>query len=66
MSDTLLRIKSVQQKTGLSRSTVYKLAKVGDFPSPIKLSERCSAWVAADVDQWIDSKIKAAKQNQQA
>ena len=45
--------------TGLSRSHTYALAQRGDFPKPIKLTGRSSAWVESEVLGWIDSRIKA-------
>jgi prophage regulatory protein len=58
---SLIRLPDVVRRTGLGRSQIYALAKVDKFPSPIKLSERCSAWIAAEVDAWIDQRITAAR-----
>lgn len=54
----LLKLKEVISTTGLSRSYVYELAKAGTFPQPLKLSERSSAWVESEVQQWIDERIQ--------
>jgi len=53
----LLKMPEVREKTGLSRSHLYSLAQSGDFPKPLKLSERSSAWVESEVQDWIDSRI---------
>jgi prophage regulatory protein len=53
----LLRLREVQTTTGLSRSAIYDLASRGQFPCPIKIGPRASAWVAAEVDAWIERKI---------
>jgi len=45
--------------TCLSRSHVYALAQQNNFPKPIKLSERSSAWVESEVLDWIDARIVA-------
>jgi prophage regulatory protein len=55
----LIRIKTVREMTGLSRSYVYALAYKGQFPQPVKLSERSSAWIESEVQAWIDSRIAA-------
>ncbi|WP_439825373.1 helix-turn-helix transcriptional regulator [Aeromonas caviae] len=47
------RIAAVTARTGVPRSSLYRLIKQGRFPSPIKLSERSSAWRSSDVDAWI-------------
>ena len=54
----LLKLKQVMSITGLSRSYVYELAKAGTFPQPLKLSERSSAWLESEVQQWINERIQ--------
>ena len=56
----LLRLPSVRRKTGLGRSTIYRLIAACQFPAPIKLSPSVSAWDAAAVDSWIASREAAA------
>jgi prophage regulatory protein len=53
----LLKMSEVRTKTGLSRSHLYALAQNGEFPKPVKLSERSSAWVESEVDGWIQERI---------
>lgn len=53
----LLRLREVQTTTALSRSAIYDLASRGQFPVPIKIGPRASAWVAAEIDAWIERKI---------
>lgn len=54
----LIRLREVMRKTGLSRSYVYALAQKGQFPKPVKLSERSSAWIESEVQNWIDERIQ--------
>lgn len=56
-AERLLRIGQVRELTGLTRSTVYRLAAAGRFPRPIKLSERASAWSEAAVRDWIRARV---------
>jgi prophage regulatory protein len=53
----LLRLPDVMRLTGLSRSTIYHLASTLDFPKPVKLGNRVSAWVACEVTEWIDCRV---------
>lgn len=53
----LERLPTVKARTGLSRSEIYRKVAAGDFPAPIKLGERASAWSAAEVDGWIADRI---------
>ena len=47
-----LRIKQVQDQTGLARSTIYKLMSEGDFPQPVKITPKSSAWVCTEINDW--------------
>lgn len=51
---TLLRIKEVSKLTGMSRSSIYEKAKRGDFPKPIKLGPKTSAWIKREIDRHIN------------
>lgn len=57
----LLRRPDVSRATGLGRSTIYRLVRLGRFPSPLKISDRASAWVESDVQAWIHERIAAAQ-----
>ncbi|WP_323908526.1 helix-turn-helix transcriptional regulator [Aeromonas caviae] len=56
---SLLRIKVVLARTGLSRSTMYAMIADGRFPAPVKLSVRCVAWPSDQVDAWVAERIAA-------
>jgi prophage regulatory protein len=48
-----LRCPKVLERTGLSKTHLYRLIQQGKFPAPHKLSERVSAWDAAAIDSWL-------------
>ncbi len=54
----IMRLPEVMHVTGLSRSSIYNLAKLNKFPSPIKLTERASGWESDSIFNWIKSRIK--------
>ena len=56
---SLERLPQVKARTGLSRSEIYRKVALGDFPSPIKLGERASAWPEHEVTAWIEARIAA-------
>jgi prophage regulatory protein len=60
----LKKLPEVRAITSLSRSHIYALIQKGEFPKPVKLSERSSAWVESEVQDWIDKKI--AERDQEA
>lgn len=54
---TLLRLPEVEKATGKRRSAIYAEIQAGNFPRPVKIGPRASAWVAAEVQTWIASRI---------
>lgn len=51
----ILRLHVVCNRTGLSRSTIYRMRNTGLFPKPVKLSFRSIGWKSEDIDAWINS-----------
>jgi prophage regulatory protein len=49
----ILRLKIVLERTGLSRSTLYRKIEHGTFPKQVRISERCIGWREADVERWL-------------
>ena len=58
MSDKLLRLPEVKNRTGLSRSTIYNRIADGTFPKSVSLGQRAVGWIEAEVDEWIKSRIE--------
>ncbi|WP_069301763.1 helix-turn-helix transcriptional regulator [Neptunicoccus sediminis] len=57
--DRILRQKEVMHLTGLSRSTIYRRIKSGEFPSQIKLTARLVGWRQSDLQRWLDTREDA-------
>ncbi len=53
------RLLTLKAKLGISGSHIWGMVKTGKFPKPIKLSENVTAWNAADVEAWAQSRIQA-------
>jgi prophage regulatory protein len=51
-----LRIRPVSEKTGLAASSIWRLARQGQFPAPVRLSPGCTAWFEHEIDEWLDAK----------
>ena len=58
---TILRRRQVEQRTGLSRSTLYQYIKDGFFPKPVPLGPRAVGWLESDVSDWITTRVKIAR-----
>lgn len=57
------RISQAAKRTGLSRSHLYDLSKRGEFPRIVKIGERASAVITAELDEWIRGKIASARRS---
>ena len=55
-----LRMPSVLRRTGLGRSTIYRLMSEHKFPSPVRLSGRAVGWRRADLDLWSAARPSAS------
>lgn len=55
-----IRIDKVLEKTGLSKTHLYRLIQRGDFPTPTSLSERVRVWDESTIDAWLDVKFNTA------
>jgi prophage regulatory protein len=53
-----LRRKEVENKTGLSRSTIYANMTKGSFPLSVKIGDRAVAWRESDIDEWMLSRVE--------
>lgn len=51
--DKILRMRTILQRTGLSRSTIYRKMKEGTFPNQVRISEHCSGWRESAISRWI-------------
>ena len=54
----LIPIRTVLERTSLSRTTLYQLIKEGTFPPPVKVGT-ASRWVEAEVEEWVQSLMQA-------
>ena len=54
----ILRYAAVRNLTGLSRTTLWRLERVGAFPKHVQLSSHTVGWIEADVIAWIRSKAR--------
>lgn len=48
----ILRIRTVLQRTGLTRPTLYRKIADGTFPRQIRISTNCVGWRENEVDVW--------------
>ena len=56
-----LRLSSVVRRTGLARSTIYRLIAERKFPPQVRLAGRAVAWRCADLDRWSAERPKVGE-----
>ena len=61
MSYKILRLPSVKEATGLSRSSIYLRISKNEFPAPISLGGRAVGWLEQDINDWLAAKIEASR-----
>lgn len=49
----LIRLKEVQHRVGLGRSTIYRWMAEGKFPKPVQLGGYAVAWAEDEIQDWI-------------
>lgn len=52
----LLRRPEVEKRTGLSRTTIYRLMDEDRFPRPRRIGIRAVAWQQHEIDAWQASR----------
>ena len=60
--EKLLTRLEVEELSGLSCSTHYRLMRSGLFPEPIKVGPRAVRWRQADLTEWLLGRPKASGQ----
>lgn len=58
----LLKIGEVQQRTQLSRASIYNHVKAGTFPAPVRIGKH-SRWLESELERYIGN-LKAARQSE--
>lgn len=53
---TILRAKDVVQLTGLSRVSIWRYERAGQFPPRIQLGPNSVGWIEEEVLDWIETR----------
>lgn len=60
--ELMLRRRSVERMTGLSKSTLYRLIRQGRFPPPLRLTRKAVRWRRAEVHEWLSARPRGGGQ----
>jgi prophage regulatory protein len=56
----LLRLPEVIKRVGLRRSAIYQRMSEGRFPKCRALGPKCSVWIEAEIDAWIEEVVRSS------
>ena len=56
MTERLLRRRQVEEMTGLSRSSIYRLMRTQAFPVAVKVGPAAVRWKESDITNWLESR----------
>lgn len=57
--ERIMRTPEVVKITGLSKTTIWRRVRSGDFPAPIRLgglATRSVGWREGEIENWIDTR----------
>ena len=57
MGQTILRLPAVKERTGLSRSSIYKAVAGGLWTRPVHLAPRAVGWPSGECDAILAARI---------
>ena len=52
MEQGIFRLGDVMAQVGLRKSQIYKMIRAGDFPQPVKLTNKAVGWHRKDIDDY--------------
>jgi len=62
--DRILRMNTVLDRTGLSKSTLYRKMRAGTFPPKIRISITGTGWRESDIDRWVANPTAWGRRNE--
>ncbi len=68
MAKKVLRPREVTKKVNLSRTTIWRREREGNFPRRIRLGPNSTGWLEEEIDAWLDSRprgLALAGENQE-
>lgn len=56
MQEHVIRWPQVKAATGLSRTTIWRLEKIGQFPKRRSLGANSVGWLQSEITQWVETR----------
>ena len=55
----LLNRRQVEARCGISRTSVYRLMRLGVFPTPLRVGVRGVRWPQREIEDWLAARPRA-------
>jgi len=55
--ERILRLSAVLERTGLTRSTLYRKIQAGTFPRQVRIADRCTGWRESAITGWLNDPL---------
>lgn len=55
-NERIIRFKEVQQMVGLSRTTIWRKQKSGEFPQSVPLGVGSVGWYKSEIERWVQER----------
>lgn len=53
--ERIIRFPQVAQIVGISRATVFRLERSGDFPRRVQVGPRSVGWLLSEITAWLEA-----------
>ena len=59
MSERLVTRREIEERFGMTRSTIYRQMRAGNFPEPVQISPKAVRWRETELEEWEASLPRA-------
>lgn len=63
MTQSILRLPAVQERTGLSKTSIYRRINEGSFPKQVRLGRgrRAIGFLDSEISAWLSQQVKESR-----
>lgn len=62
----IIRPRELQRLTGLSKTSIWRLAKKGEFVPKIRLTNNSIGYRRTDIERWVEERIEKGGQHMES
>lgn len=55
----IMRLRQVEETTGLKKTAIYARITEGRFPQPVNLDGKAVGWVESEIQDWLAERVAA-------